>query len=134
MLAARHDCHTGQFVICKRKKQRCEEKTKREGMLLILSSVLLQVTFSPMRIPEGLLAVKNITNISTEAHELTPRYSHYLTLAHNHITPTVAAMYGQLFRSYSCRSAVRTPQFVQRLRGRLEQFIQRQLYNGCEED
>ena len=32
------------------------------------------------------------SNISTEAHVPTPQYGHYLTHAHNHITPVVAAV------------------------------------------
>ena len=32
------------------------------------------------------------TNLSTEAHILTPRYGQYLTHVHNHITPAGAAM------------------------------------------
>ena len=31
-------------------------------------------------------------SFSTEAHVPTPRYGHYLTHAHNHINPAVAAM------------------------------------------
>ena len=32
------------------------------------------------------------TNLSTEAHILTPRYGQYITHVHNHITPAGAAM------------------------------------------
>ena len=38
------------------------------------------------------LILKDNTNFSTEAHVPTPQYSQYLTHAHNHITPAVAAM------------------------------------------
>ena len=58
----------------------CQNLSFRECQLLLV--VTLYVS--------GLVAAS--TNISTEAHAPTPRYGHYLTHAHNHITPVVAAM------------------------------------------
>ena len=58
----------------------CQNLSFRECQLLLV--VTLYVS--------GLVAAS--TNISTEAHVPTPRYGHYLTHAHNHITPVVAAM------------------------------------------
>ena len=38
------------------------------------------------------LILKDNTNFSTEAHVPTPQYGQYLTHAHSHITPALAAM------------------------------------------
>ena len=39
-----------------------------------------------------LLVIGSYSNFSTVAHVPTPRYGYYLTHAHSHITPAVAAM------------------------------------------